>query len=325
MKLGILVVYLVSERNERLLDIHLEQIEKHTSVPYTIYGSSVRLLPQFVDVLHRNPRVTICPCQPYEDKNPALRRYEHSWYLEQLIRFALDDGATHVVILHVDSFPVRDGWARELAARLTDHCVLAGILRDEKTDRKPMSACIFFAREFYLKYQARLLLSVEEAASPEYAQYREQCPHGTDSGVGYGFSVYKHGLSWYPLTRSNKGSEHELFGSIYGDMIFHLHSAMQMENSPGSAFSKSSPETRNRVRRVVGAAARAVLGRDLQARIRGRLPPSIREPEEYRQRQAFEGQRHQLLENTEAYLHYLRTGQKPRRGSSTSRDGQARF
>ncbi len=316
MKLGIVVVYLVSDRNERLLAIHLEQIKKHTDVAYTIYGSAVRLSPRLVEVLRRNPAVKICPCEPYEDKNPGMRRYEHSWYLEQLILFALNDGATHIVILHVDSFPVRDRWAQDLAARLTGQCVLAGILRDEKTDCTPMSACIFFPREFYLQCKPRLLVSAEEAGSEEYARYRQMCPHDGDSGAGYGFSVHKHGRSWYPLTRSNKGSEHELFGSIYGDVIFHLHSAMQMENSPDSIFRKpSAVETTSRVRSVVGVAARAVLGRKLYTWLKEFLPRRIREPEKYRERQAFEWQRQELLENTDAYLNYLRTGKKSRRAN----------
>jgi hypothetical protein len=118
------------------------------------------------------------------------------------------------------------------------------------------------------------------------------------------------------LTRSNKGSEHELFGSIYGDMIFHLHSAMQMENSPEAIYRRRPVDTTSRVRSVVGAAARAVLGRGRYAWLKERLPRRIREPAMYRvpekdpEREAFERQRHELLENTEAYLHYLRTGRR---------------
>ena len=50
MNLGIAVVYLVNQENSRLLDIHLDQIERCTKVPYTIYasesGQSVKLFNQ---------------------------------------------------------------------------------------------------------------------------------------------------------------------------------------------------------------------------------------------------------------------------------------
>jgi hypothetical protein len=59
MKLGILVVYLVTEEDERLLDIHLSQIEKTTSVPFRIYAVANRLQPRFRERIESLPYVTI--------------------------------------------------------------------------------------------------------------------------------------------------------------------------------------------------------------------------------------------------------------------------
>ena len=129
MKLGIVVVYLVTERNEKLLDLHLSQIENNTEVPYKIYGSAARLYPKFRQKLQQNPNVKICDCRQYIEEHKQ-RRYEHSFYLEQLIKFAIDDGVSHVAVLHVDSFPIRPGWAKELAAKLSETCAVAGIMRE---------------------------------------------------------------------------------------------------------------------------------------------------------------------------------------------------
>ena len=59
MKLGIVVVYLVFEDNERLLDIHLDFICRHTRCDFQIYGAAPRLIPAFKQKLMKHPKVTL--------------------------------------------------------------------------------------------------------------------------------------------------------------------------------------------------------------------------------------------------------------------------
>jgi len=308
MKLGIVVVYLVTERNEKLLDLHLSQIDNNTEVPYKIYGSAARLYPKFRQKLLQNPNVKICDCWQYIEEHKQ-RRYEHSFYLEQLIKFAIDDGVSHVAVLHVDSFPIRRGWAKELAGKLSKTCVLAGIMRDKKVDQKPMTACMLFGRDFYLNYQPRLLLSEEELRSAEHIKYKQKHPHSTDSGIGYGFKIFSKGLSWHPLHRSNKGGINDIFGSIYGDLIFHLQSAVQIENSPSMIF-RGTADPRSRLRRLVGRTVRAVLPQVSREKLRNHIPENMLKSRNDLERQAFEQARQWLFEDPQSYLQYLRTGKK---------------
>lgn len=323
MKLGITVVYLVSERNEPLLDLHLRQIDKFTESPYTIYAAVNGLLPRFRPKLEQNPHVRICPCRAYvqgtglwrQDQAQVARKglaaadskYEHSWYLEQLIRTAIEDGVSHVAILHVDSFPVRPGWDSELMGRLSERCVLAGITRDPQIDHKPLTAGILFAREFYLKYQPRLLLSQEQLDSEDYRRYRQACPHTTDSGFGYGFTLFMEGLTWYPLARSNPGGNRTLFASIYGDLIFHLHAAAFIERTNTLGF--TVPVSRRRG--LLGAAARmarVLLPGALRHRIRRCVSAQIDSRCQAVDREDWERQRQSLFHDPDCYLMYLRTG-----------------
>jgi hypothetical protein len=327
MKLGVAVVYLVGERNEPLLDLHLDQIEKNTEVPYTIYAACNRLLPQYREKLAQNPRVKIWPCRTYVSGTGLLRqdeelaatkglafvdsKYEHSWYLEQLIRGAIDDGCTHVAILHVDSFPVRPGWAQELSGMLSERCVLAGVTRDTKTDHKPLTAGILFARDFYLKYHPRLLLSQEEIDSDEYERYRQASPHSGGSGVGYGFKIFTEGLTWYPLERSNVGGTHALLASIHGDLIFHLMATAVVEEQQGLDFTVRASQRRG----LTGAVARiacAVLPERFRGKIRRRLAEPIKALHRSGDRRAWEQERRMLFEDPDRYLIYLRTGVKDR-------------
>lgn len=221
MKLGIAVVYLFGEQNERLLDLHLSMIEKHTQVPYTIYGGVNRLRPQYVERLERYPEVRICRC-PETD----LRRgEEHAFYLDHLIKMALQDGATHIVTFHLDSFPIRDGWAGDLANKLSDTCVFATIDRIN-------TACLFFHRSFFLQHRPKLRPSVEERASLQYRQYIREWDPLEHSGVGYGFKAYCEGLSWHYLKLSGRLDEAYVHGLIHDDVVFHLGGATVLGESP---------------------------------------------------------------------------------------------
>lgn len=323
MKLGIAVVYMVSERNERLLDLHLSQIEKNTTFPYTIYAAVNRLLPQFREKLEANPQVKICPCETYVPGSGLLRqdqeqlaakglafldsKYEHSWYLEQLIRQAIDDGVTHVALFHVDSFPVRFGWDRELVARFSDRCMLAGTARDTKVDYKPLTAGILFTREFYLTYQPRLLLMQEEADSPDYQRYAQAYPHSGGSGVGYGFRMFMEDLTWYPLFRSNLGGNHALFGTVHGDMIFHLMATAVVDQQNAVDYTVRTSQRHG----LVGAMAKlsiVMVPEVFRKRVRNHLSVRIKKWYRSNDREDWERERALLLEDPEGYLSYLRTG-----------------
>src|SRR5574342_883265 len=154
MKLGIVVVYLVNEEDDRLVELHLEKIQKHTTVPYVIYAGANRLLPKFRSRLEQHAEVRICSLVSTDLQGDR----EHAFYLDQLVQIAIDDGVTHIVTLHTDSFPIRDGWAEDLDARL-------GGARFATVAYGPYTACLFFRREFYIENQPRFRLTDAERDS----------------------------------------------------------------------------------------------------------------------------------------------------------------
>jgi hypothetical protein len=219
-KLGILVVYMVSDGDEKLIELHLSRIEQHTTVPYTIYGSVNRLRPQHKRKLEQHPTVKL-----YEFPATDLRgSAEHSYYLERLVRLAIDDGASHIMILHVDSFPIRDGWIEALVGKLSGSCVFATI---EGID----TACLLFQRDFYLTYRPTVLLAEEERESSEYKKYFLEVRPTLHSGIGYGFKAYQEGLSWYYMRASSRDAAWN-GTAIYDDLLFHLKGAVRLSAFP---------------------------------------------------------------------------------------------
>jgi len=299
MKLGIAAVYLAGEDDAGLLELHLSRIAANTSEPYTIYAAANRLPPRLRPLLERDPAVRICHLP-----DTALRGGdEHAFYLELLVAAAIEDGATHVCILHLDSFPIRPGWASGLAALLQGNCVLAGLLRDERRDRKPLTAFMLFTREFYLTHRPSLRLSPEVLASPEYLRYAQRIPHEADTGAGYGFAIHANGLSWHPLVRTDRGPAGWGFG-IYGGLVFHLGGAAWWPYVTGVA---AHPWQRRAGRCLESLArvGRAVFPRALWARISAVSPLALRNQAGAAQLAA---RKARLLAGPDSYLEELRTG-----------------
>ncbi len=311
MKLGIVVVYLIKKENEGLLDLHLKQIEKFTNVPYTIYGSINRLLPEFRARVEHHPKVKICQVPT----TPLRSDEEQVFYLEHLVKEAIADDCSHIVTLHVDSFPIHPDWAEIMAGKLSETRPFAAPYYGNYT------ACLFFNRDFYLKHRPAFRLSAVDLSSQRYREFCKKFDHIPHAGVGYFFKAYSEGLSWHPLLESNKGNAHFVFiSTIYDDVIFHLNAAAYSEKE--MIADTSFIQVRKwgwrwfwvHVQRIIllskiqqqlqGAVKRFVVPRHLL----GQAWKHVGFPMFYKPIHCHE--RTQLLKNPESYLSYLRTGKK---------------
>jgi hypothetical protein len=297
-KLGIVVVYLVGAENGALLDLHLGQIEKHTRLPYTIYGSVNRLQPEFRRRLERQARVKICDC-PTTD----LRSFEeHSHYLEYLTKFAIEDGASHIVTLHVDSFPVRPGWEEELALTLTGSCAFTTIERIN-------TACLFFHRDFYLKYAPSFLPSKSQKERRSFKKFLRTYSAVSHSGSGFGLAAFENGLLWRALPRTTPLAA---FGRIYGDMVFHLGRTVWIGDCRPAKRSAPAGSSYHHILELVMGALRTIVPARFRPAFRRPLKVFmdrfVDEPRLAYQQEQLESVRQALLRDPEGFLRDLRPG-----------------
>lgn len=292
MKLGILVVYLVNDDNEKLLDIHLDHINKYTDATFVIYAGINMLLPRFVEKLKQFDFVKVYDLKPYNGEFDESRgSNEHSHYLEQLINKALKDGAEYFVIMHPDSFPVKKGWESELIKKTSETCPLISVFPQ-------MSACTFFHRDFYMKYNPRLLPNNRERDSKDWLKFQKgnQPNYLIETGMGYAFRVFQEELEWKKLVLTNQQDSHHHFGGVYGNMIFHLGSAAMYDRRPMQGYVKNN--SYNKFKQFV--IGKIPVG--IKSKLKTIIPDKVVHPEIEKNKREYLKIRDSLLNDTENFL-----------------------
>src|SRR4051794_21618237 len=168
MQLGILVVYALARDDDiGLLQIHLDRIARHTSVPYTLFAVAPRLSDAALQTLRAAPNLRMCDIPPTERRSSR----EHGYYLDAMVPIALDTGVSHLCTLDVDSFPIRDDWVDVVNTTAPRESGLAGVLREENGDvALPHPSCVFAPREFYERYHPSFW--PEPEATAEFERFK---------------------------------------------------------------------------------------------------------------------------------------------------------
>jgi hypothetical protein len=267
MKLGLAVVYLVREDSELLLRMHLDRIRRHTSVPYVIHGAPLRLPAAF----HRHLQGTDVRVHSLTPPQDVLSHVEHSALLTELLNRAVADGCTHVGTLHVDSFPVADGWAQTMAGRLSPQTPVAAVLEEKEGDTmaRPNLAGMIALADYWRETRPWLVPSTEMEQTAEWTGFlRRHRQHVTHSGVGLGYCLERAGKTWSPLRRTNSRRRHPVLAGVYDDLIFHLGAATRPPN-----FFTNSEATEESAAMLLRRRVASWIRRLLPKRLRRSLSP----------------------------------------------------
>lgn len=253
------------EDSEALLRIHLERIRRHTTVPYAIYGAPLRLPARF------HPQLASAGVRVHDLVAPddVLSHVQHSTLLTALLARVVADGCTHVGTLHVDSFPIADGWVERMAAPLTRQSPVTAVFEEMEGDTRarPNLAGMLALADYWRDEQPFLIPPPELERSPKWGEFlRRHQQHVTHSGVGLGYCLEQSGKTWIPLHRTNSRQRHPVLAGIYADLIFHLGAATRPRSFlTDSAQSSESAAMRGRrklaslVRRSVPSSVRRLL------------------------------------------------------------------
>lgn len=220
MKIGICCVYFYGPDSNWLLDLQLRYIASTLSgYDYTVYAAANRLQPELRCILEGTPRVRIVVLPRFGGKGST----EHAFYLDRLLQQAADDGCTHLAAVDSDSFPVLQDWPKVLVQKM-GRMRLAAVLRAESRDTWLPHPCgLFMDRSFFLDHAPRMFPPKSERRSDaSFQEFLRETGQRIDTGIGYGYALWKSKEPWLPLVRSNRRDSHFLMAGIYGGVFFHL-------------------------------------------------------------------------------------------------------
>lgn len=214
MRLGICCVYFYGPDSEWLLDLHLQYL-RYTlrGYDYTVYASANRLQPELRERLAREDRLEIVPLPIYDGAGAA----EHAFYMDLLLQHALKAGCTHMATLDSDSFPILPGWPDSLVHQMRGLRV-AAVSRSENRDTHLPHPCgCFMERSFLIDLKPRM-----RPKEHEMSDFLKATGQRSDTGIGFGYSLWKAKEPWLKLERTNCANPRSLMAGIYGGMFFHL-------------------------------------------------------------------------------------------------------
>ena len=318
-RLGILVVYFLKDDGDLpLLALHLDRIEMHTKVPYTIYAVANRVSKRARAMISDRPNVKIL--EP--TTTPLRASREHGYYLDAMLPVALADGVSHICTLDVDSFPIRDSWVDVLLNAAPAESGLSGVLRSENGDvALPHPSCILARRDFFERFMPSF--SPDSDSTPGFRTFLHSTGQSADTGIRLGYILWQNKIRWGYLVRTNTRNPHYLMAGIYGDIIFHLGSAGR-----GNVFRQ---DFNNSILHRASAPIERVhtVGPRSQALQRALLRFARRDVEERvitRNRETFHLLREQLVLDPDALIGYLQgsgpLGASPELASIDSRESR---
>lgn len=250
MHLAILVVYVFDDARLPLFDYHLARLRRHTDVPFRIFAAAHKVTGAARQRLEAIPEITVVDCAP---PVPMGVRDEHSHCLDRLAAHAMQGPYTHFASLHLDSFPVRDGWAKALAGAATDPDLSAIVPNG-------YSAGLFWTRAFYERLAPTMLVTAAERQTAQFQAFKATYPayDHVETGLGYIYTAWREGVPWRAVTTDGDRK-------IYEGVLFHLVAGTWR------TWSETLPIRRDPVTRLVWPVVRRVcqpMPRHTRARVR---------------------------------------------------------
>lgn len=220
MKLGIACVYFYGPDGDWIMDLQSRYMSSTLSgYDYKIYAGANRLRSNLRAGLEAVPHLEVVSLPWFNGEGSD----EHAFYLDRLLERAAADGCTHLATLDADAFPILPGWPDALLQRMGKRIRLAAVHRAENLDTHLPHPCgLFMERSFFLDHKPQMFSLQSEISSPAFQEFLRETGQRIDTGVGYGYVLWKNKEPWLPLMRSNSWSPHFLMAGIYGDVFFHL-------------------------------------------------------------------------------------------------------